>query len=283
MYEKVLFPTDFSKYTRKTLECIGDIPGIKDIVLLHVVDATHYSIHGWEHEKHIEDAKIRLEEQKQHLENIGLKAKTNVKVVTEGDVADEILRTANNEDVSLIVMNAKGKSLIEGLLLGSTSLNVMRHAKIDVLLMRYKLVEDLEGQKFEKFCPRILSKVLCPTDFTENDEITLSFVKDMGIHEMILTYVVTKGETKEEIDKNIEIAKNLLEDTKNKYKDLNIKAHIRVGNPAEEICSVAEDEDVSLIAMSSHGKNWLKEMLLGDTTYNVVKNAKRPVLILRNK
>jgi len=47
MFEKVLFPTDFSEYAQKTLECIGDIPGIKRIVLLHVVDATHPSKRGW--------------------------------------------------------------------------------------------------------------------------------------------------------------------------------------------------------------------------------------------
>jgi len=36
----------------------------------------------------------------------------------------------------------------------------MRHAKTDVLLMRYKLAEGLEGEKSEKFCEKIFSKVL---------------------------------------------------------------------------------------------------------------------------
>lgn len=113
MYEKILFPTDFSESTKKTIECIGDIPGVKEVTLLHVVDATHPSKHGWIHGQHIEDAKIRLEEQKRHIESLGLKVVTNVEIITEGSIQDVILKIADNEKVSLIVMNAKGNSLKE--------------------------------------------------------------------------------------------------------------------------------------------------------------------------
>jgi len=34
------------------------------------------------------------------------------------------------------------------------------------------------------------------------------------------------------------------------------------GNIPEEIISTAEDEDVSLIAISPHGKGWFKELLV---------------------
>lgn len=284
MYEKILFPTDFSESAKKTLDCIGDIPGVKEVVLSHIVDATHLSKHGWTHGQHIEDAKIRLGEQKQHLENLGLKVETKVDIITEGSIQDVILKTAKDEKVSLIVMNAKGNSLIKGLLLGSTSLGVIRHAKTDVLIMRHKLVEGLEGQKFEKFCPRILSKVLCPTDFSEPAEDTLSFIKNLkGIQEIVLMNVVTKGETTEEIDANILEAKKKLDEIKEKFADLKVENHVRVGHPAEEICSLAEEEDVSIITMSSHGKSWLDELLLGDTVFDVVKIAKRPILVIRIK
>lgn len=284
MYEKILVPTDFSGYTQKTLQCIGDIPGVKEVVLLHIVDATHPSKHGWTHGPHIEDAKIHLEEQKEHLKSIGLTANTKVEIITEGSIPDTILETAKEEKVSLIVMNAKGNSLIKGLLLGDTTLGVIRHAKTDVLIMRHKLVEGLEGQKFEKFCPRILSKVLCPTDFSEPAEDALSFIKNLkGIQEIVLAHVVTKGDTTEEIDANITDAKKKLEEIKDKFAGYKVKNHVRIGHPAEEICSLAEEEDVSLIAMSSHGKSWLKELLLGDTTFDMVKIAKRPVLIIRSK
>ena len=282
MYEKVLFPTDFSEYTQKTLECVGDVPGIKEIVLLHVVDATHYSVHGWTHEKEVEDAKIRLDEQRRHLERLGLKVKWKVEVITSGDITNDILKIAEDEKVSLIIMNARGKGLVSGLLLGSTSLDVMRHATTDVLIMRHKVAEDLQGEKHDKFCPRILSKVLYPTDFSEPARNALSFLKSLGVQDIVLMHVVTEGETKEDIESHVENAKNKLETIRN-AENINADAHIRVGDPTEEICSVAEDEDVSMIVMPIRSRNWLEELLIGSTTFDVVKRAKRPVLVMRNK
>lgn len=284
MYEKVLFPTDFAESAQKTVECIVDIPGVKEVVLLHVIDATHPSKQGWIHGPHIEDAKLRLGEQKEHLEKLGLIVTTKVEIITYGNVSDVILKTADDEKVSLITMNAKGNSLIKGLLLGSASLGVIRHSKTDVLLMRHKLVEGLEGEKFEKFCHSIFTKVLCPTDFSETAEKTISFIKNLkGVQEIILTHVITKGDTTEEIDANVEEAKKKLDIIREKFADFKIENYVRVGHPAEEICSVAEDEDISLIAISSHGKSLVKELLLGDTTLDIVKVAKRPVLIIRSK
>ncbi len=289
MFNKVLFPTDFSANAHKTLECIGEIPGVKEAVLLHVVaipSGVFDSKHGWIQGPQVEDAKIRLEDQKEHLESLGFNVTTKVEIITSGHISQSILETADKENVSLIVMNAHGKSLIKGLLLGSVPLDVIRHAKTDVLLMRYKLAESLEGEKSEKYCERIFSKVLYPTDFSEPAEEALSFVKNLkGIEEIGLVHVVTKGETEVEIDANVQEAKKNLEEIKDELSgaEFSVKDYVRVGNPAEEICSVAEDEDASLIAISSHGKGWFKELLLGDTAFDVVKNTKRPVLVVRAK
>ncbi len=284
MFEKVLFPTDFSEYAQKTLECIGEIPGIKELMLLHIVDATHPSKHGWTHGQHIENTKILMDEKKEYLESLGLKVTTKVDVITESEVYREILRTAENENVSLIVMGARGKSQIKDLLLGSVSTKVVRHAKTNILIMRYKLVEDLEGVKHEKFCPMIFSKVLIPTDFSEFAGDTIFFVKNIKeIKEIDLLNVVSKGETEEEIEENVNDAKNKLSDIKEELAQAGfmVKEYVRVGNIPEEIISTAENEDVSLIAISPHGKGWFKELLVGSTSCAVVRRANRPVLVVR--
>ena len=286
MFEKVLFPTDFSEYAQKTLECIGEIPGIKELMLLHIVDATHPSKRGWTHGPHIENAKILMEEKKEYLESLGLKVKVKVEVITEGEVYRTILENANKENVSLIVMGARGKSPIKDLLLGGVSTNIVRHAKTNLLIMRYKLVEGLEGNAYEKFCPLIFSKVLLPTDFSEPAGKAISFIKDIkGIEEIVLLNVVNKGETKEEIEENVKKAKENLGDIKGELGEagFKVKDHVRVGNPPDEIISTAEDDDVSLIAMSPHGKGWFRELLVGSTTCAVVRRANRPVLVVRAK
>ncbi len=283
MFEKVLFPTDFSEYAKKNLECVGEIPGVREVTLLHVVDATHPSKLGWTHGPHIENAKIRLKEQKEYLENLGLKAKVKVDVITEGDIPRAILETAGKEKVNLIVTGARGRSLVQGLLLGSVSLNVLRHAKTHVLVMHYKLIESFDEKPLEKFCLRIFSKVLCPTDFSEPSMAALSFVKGLkGIGEVVLEHVVHMGEAEEEIEANVKEAKKRLEDIGREFSSagLKVKTHVHVGSPPEEICSVAEEEDVSLVAMGRHGKGWLRELLLGSTTQDVARNGKRPLLLV---
>ena len=42
-----------------------------------------------------------------------------------------------------------------------------------------------------------------------------------------------------------------------------------MGRPPDEIISLADAEDISLILMSSHGKGLLKEILVGSTTLGV--------------
>jgi nucleotide-binding universal stress UspA family protein len=50
-----------------------------------------------------------------------------------------------------------------------------------------------------------------------------------------------------------------------------------------EITKIADEEDVSVIWMSSHGRGWFRELLLGSTAYTVAMNAKKPVLIIRTR
>ena len=73
MFRKVLVALDFSAYSQKIFDCISEIPGIQEVVLLHVVDATHPSKLGWTSAPYIENAKLLMAEKKEALEHLGLK------------------------------------------------------------------------------------------------------------------------------------------------------------------------------------------------------------------
>jgi nucleotide-binding universal stress UspA family protein len=287
MFEKVLVPTDFSKYAQKVVECIGELPGLKEIVLLHVVDATHPSKRGWTRGPEVEDAKIDLGDIKESLEKLGFKVTTRLEVITEADVSRTIQRVADEEKVSLVVMGARGQGRVSGVLLGSASTGVVRSSDKDTLIMRYKMLEGLEGATYEKFCPMMFSKVLCTTDFSEASGSAISTIKEMKdvIGEVILEYVVSKGETQEEIEAYVAEAREKLEKVKEDIANagLKVRTHVDVGSSREQIKSLAIREDASLIVMSSHGKTWLKQLMVGSTTFDVVRTAERPVLIVRSK
>jgi len=60
-----------------------------------------------------------------------------------------------------------------------------------------------------------------------------------------------------------------------------VTVHVRTGNAGNEIASLAEDLDVELIVMPSHGRRGVKRVLLGSVAERVVRIAHCPVLILR--
>jgi nucleotide-binding universal stress UspA family protein len=284
MLGKVLVPTDFSEDAKKILLCLTKIPGIKEVVLQHVIDATHYTKRGWTHEPHIRNAKIQLGEEKDLLEGLGFTVTIAVDVITSGDIATAILTRAKREDASFIIMGSRGRGLIKGLLLGSVSADVLRYGTTHLLLLHNNLAGELEGAVFDRFCPGIFQRVLFPTDFSEPAEKALSFIKELeGLAEVHVLNVVTKGETQEEVESNVREATKKLEEIKSDLAGagLSVKIHIRLGRPTDEIISLADGEDISLILMSSHGKGFLTGLIVGSTTLGVAIHTNKPLMVIR--
>ncbi|MDD4859691.1 MAG: universal stress protein [Dehalococcoidales bacterium] len=66
-------------------------------------------------------------------------------------------------------------------------------------------------------------------------------------------------------------------------KEPNVSSRILVGEAAEQIASYAENKDIDLIVMSSHGHNGFKRWTLGHITDKVIRNTIRPVAVIRSK
>lgn len=58
---------------------------------------------------------------------------------------------------------------------------------------------------------------------------------------------------------------------------------IREGEPVKQIIQFAEECNAGLIVIPSHSRSVLSEVLLGSTTYSVVRRATCPVLVLKPK
>jgi nucleotide-binding universal stress UspA family protein len=185
MFEKVLVPTDFSEHAKKTIVCLTRIPGVREVVLQHVINATHYTKRGWTHETEIENAKIQMDEEKKVLERLGFSVKVKIDVITSGSVSAAILTAAECEKVSFIIMGSRGGGQIRGFLLGSVSADVLRQGKTYLLIIRHSLAKELNGAVFDRFCPGIFSRVLCPTDFSNAAQTAVSMLKRIeGIGEI---------------------------------------------------------------------------------------------------
>ena len=285
MFEKLLVSTDFSEYARGVLPCIAGFPGAREVILLHVCEEARSPRGGGDIGGiFLQSCALSLHEERRNLEGLNRNLRVTTTVKTSSDIAGAILETAEEKGASLIVLGSRGNSLVEGILLGSTSTAVLRRARTSVLIMRHKIVEGLKGRTYEMFCPMILSRVLCPVDFSRfSDHATAVLAGIEGVREIILLHVVSRGETGGEIEEATRRAGDQLEATRNSLalQGIATRTIVRTGDPASTIAAMADEEDVSVIWMSSHGKGWFRDLLLGSTAASVAINARRPVLVIR--
>ena len=141
MFKKILFPTDFSDVSRKALEYIKQLKGAgaQEVIVLHVVDEKELAVLSRVPDQysqimaHIEkDIANVMGAIETDLTAEGFQVKLTVKT---GQPFTEIMATAADEKVSIIILGSHGRSNIGEMLLGSVSENVIRHARVPVLVI----------------------------------------------------------------------------------------------------------------------------------------------------
>ncbi|MFB5627076.1 MAG: universal stress protein [Nitrosarchaeum sp.] len=97
---------------------------------------------------------------------------------------------------------------------------------------------------------------------------------------------MSASNTKKLLDKHDEKAKNLLNKFKDVCEEKNVKLEIstiRDPSAASGIIRFANENDVDLIIIGSHGRSGLKRIILGSVAAKVIKDSNCPVMIIKNK
>lgn len=127
-FSRVLVPMDCSFEAMRAVRVLSSFAGItREVLLVHVI----------ENIKDLDFLKEQREEVLEMLRKVGAELKgfdVSCRVV-EGIPSDEISKLALTEEVTLIMMTARGRGIIEELLLGSTAENVLRKTIKPVLLI----------------------------------------------------------------------------------------------------------------------------------------------------
>ena len=150
----------------------------------------------------------------------------------------------------------------------------------------------------------LFKKILCPTDFSEPSYKALKAANDLAKEfssELILIHVLSPmqvfptspgfapgqpaasgyipeqilGEAQNQAGESLD--KTLEEQVS---KEIISKTILLQGNPAEEITKYAEEENVSVIIIGTHGYTGWRHLLLGSVTEKVVRIASCPVLTI---
>jgi nucleotide-binding universal stress UspA family protein len=139
-----------------------------------------------------------------------------------------------------------------------------------------------------------LKRILVPTDFSETSEAALRYGAELARRfsaRLFLLHVAEHpgevAETEYPIDL-FETMQNAADDrlsyllSEAERHELRPECAMRLGTPWEEIVRHAEQHDIDLIVMGTHGRERLARVLLGSVAETVVRKAPCPVLTVHH-
>lgn len=149
-----------------------------------------------------------------------------------------------------------------------------------------------------------LNKIICPVDFSEPSDAALISAVELAKRfsaEIILVHAINELDptpspsytlTHHLMDQIPQIMRQMTENANKAMQEL-IENHVGeqiptnrrvvIGDPAQSIVNLAEDEQADLIVMATHGRSGIKGLVFGSVAEKVVRSASCPVLTMRYK
>ncbi|MFH1382530.1 MAG: universal stress protein [Chloroflexota bacterium] len=131
-------------------------------------------------------------------------------------------------------------------------------------------------------------RILVPLDGSRAAEVVLPYAEEIVTKTGAEIILVSVSETKTtDIDhlyrSYLERVTEQVHDRLKSYgaKETKVRTKVLIGKPANEIVSCADENDVDLIALASHGGSAQGSWLLGAIAGRVLRVAARPVLLVR--
>jgi len=141
-------------------------------------------------------------------------------------------------------------------------------------------------------------KILAPTDFSDPSYEALNAANELALHfaaELSVVHVVplvpVTPTTSDPAAFNVPLYQQglqisyekMLNEVVEKWvsKKLSVRSKVLQGDAAHEIVRVADDENIDLIVISTHGETGLGHLIFGSVAEKVVRLAPCPVLTTR--
>jgi nucleotide-binding universal stress UspA family protein len=197
-----------------------------------------------------------------------------------GQPHERIVDLSESEGCDLIVMGAKGMLSLEKTLMGDTTAKVIGYSVKDVLVvpekttLRFdKILLATDGSEYSR---RATTRALDVAESYGTELYVVSIVEILPEIYSIAPHVVEQKVV--ETEKYLAKIKNQAEAKGLKFKDF-----VRDSSePYDIITEIAQNEQVGLIVMGSHGRTGLTRILMGSTVERVISQAPCPVLVVKS-
>jgi nucleotide-binding universal stress UspA family protein len=292
-FKKILFPTKFRELAFNSLESILELKkaGLKEVVLTYIIprDEVAFVPYGGymkdEEERLREQARIRFENWQEAISAEGIESKIRIEV---GNPVPKLLRIAEEEKVDLIIAGRKKRTVLGKVYVGSHTLELIRRSTVPVLVSKYMVRFEWEGDLITRVNDRLFTAPLLATDWSEPSKKALGLVSSFKelADKVMVTHIIgvkiSKGLDKSELNRIEKESKERLEEYCDRLKKdgINAESHLFSGRSAHEIVRVAREHKASMIVMGTTGKDRFKEFWLGSVSHRVTESSELPVLLV---
>lgn len=222
-----------------------------------------------------EDGEAALAIVEQACENAGVAFEGHLRA---GRPATEIETLANEIETDLIVIGTQGASGLSRLLLGSTTIEVLRRGPHPVLVIPGDAAAPDDGY----------DGILVGTDASPASEaasdlaINWATALDTSLHALFV--VETAYTHSAEVEATLEeLGAGALQTLEERATEAGVKitTAIDTGIAHAVLSDYARNHDIDLLVVGSHGRGSLERTFLGSVSERTVRTADRPVLVTR--
>lgn len=272
--------------------------GLKKVTLVTAVSIAYTDDDG-EIEADLSPYEEKLETYTKKVESQGFMVDYEIKAGSYTYPPTEILNTADENDADFLIIGSHGQSMVQEMLLGSTTAEVLQRSHIPVLLINMEMEYADENEKERHLTVKnsfenVLDHVLHATDFSDTANRAFEVVRNLesdgkirkislihvqGHHAIALKDPISHDELMKINEENLEEMRNSLSDHTRENTDI----IITFGTPGKEIVQTIEERKVTLVIMGSQGKGFVREFFLGGVSSQVTRFSKVPVLLVPAK
>ncbi len=290
---KVLFHTRFREFAFNALKLVLDLKktGLQEIVLTYIIpyeEVAYVPYGGYLKEKEEQiraEIRTRFQDWQKSLSALGIEAKCRI---ATGVANAEILTIAAEEHVDLIVTGRKKRTPFEKVYVGSHVLDILRRSAVPVLMVKYMVEFEADGEIHTHVNKQIFKRPLIATDWSRPSANALQALFSLqGLAEKVLIIHVIDSKLSKGLDATALEAlkaesKRRLQACEQDAKAAGFAAefHLGMGKTVPEIIRLSREHGATLIALGRTGKDWFKEYWLGGVTHRVAELSELPVLIV---
>ncbi len=295
MFKKILVPLDGSKIAEAVIPFAREIADRSSAEILFVTAVQHVGV--WDAALSLQVLKRESEIAADYLatveRDVAVEGQKVTTQVLDGDAAEAVLAAADEAVADLIAISTHGRSGVSRWLFGSVATRILEHAGVPLLVLRPKEGEDRGAPG------PVVKKILVPLDGSEVAKSVLpvveEFAKTMGAS-LVLYHSVAPlsaypgfesagaaalGDAVEETQRQ---AREILARASEEVNSHGVEATtvVSLGTAVDGVLSAADELDVDLIAIATHGRSGLGRAVLGSVADGVIRrSAVVPCLVVR--